>query len=391
MRRSILRRGLVQIHLWLGLTIGLLWALQGLTGAMLVFHREVDRLSTPTVSVGPMAPIDRIIASASAAGGAQIQSIGVVDGRGDLLTAAYADEVGNKRALLIDAASAQVVGTRDIEPTTPFGGSASRWLYRLHETLLLHDRGKTLIGISGIVLLGATLTGLFVAWPRRRQWRAVFAVGRWRASMQKLYGWHRATGLLVGMALLIVVPGGIYMIFAAQLRPAIARVVPHVLPVSLPERASPLVDPIDPAIALAKARWVFPNADFVRLTWPTATLPAYVVRLRQPGETRVWSGTTSVTISASNGAIVDSYDAINAPVSNRLADAAFSIHSAEIGGVVGRVLLVLVGLALPTLYVTGVMTWLGKRRRRQARRSQSVTSNGCSIDRLPARSAVGSQ
>ncbi|CAA9536468.1 MAG: hypothetical protein AVDCRST_MAG91-3426, partial [uncultured Sphingomonadaceae bacterium] len=35
------RRVLVQLHLWLGLVVGGVWALQGLTGAMLVFHREV--------------------------------------------------------------------------------------------------------------------------------------------------------------------------------------------------------------------------------------------------------------------------------------------------------------------------------------------------------------
>lgn len=31
-------------HLWLGLILGGIWALQGLTGALLVFHREADRL-----------------------------------------------------------------------------------------------------------------------------------------------------------------------------------------------------------------------------------------------------------------------------------------------------------------------------------------------------------
>lgn len=366
MRRQPLRRVLVQVHLWLGLTIGLVWALLGLSGALLVFHREIDRLNMPTVSVGALAPLDDIIRNAAIAAGSSIRTIGIADGRGDLLTATYADKAGEPQALLIDAASGRVVGTKEVEPATPFTGSASRWLYRLHESLLLGDAGETLVGVSGIVLLIATITGLAAAWPRRRQWRAAFAVSRWRSSTRKLYGWHRLTGLLAGFALLIIVPSGAYMIFAVQLRPAIARLVPHLLPVRVPPGAVPLVDRVGAARALTEARSVFPNASFVRLTFPTMKSPAYVVRLHQPNETRVWSGTTSVTIAANNGRVLGTYDPITAPFSNRLADAAFSIHDGELAGPLGRTLAILVGMALPALYVTGVIAWIRKRQRENA-------------------------
>ena len=75
-----MRKALVQLHLWLGLIVGLFWALQGLTGASLVFHRELDRLATPTVA-GPMISMDAIAARAPR----PVQMIGIADGSGDLL------------------------------------------------------------------------------------------------------------------------------------------------------------------------------------------------------------------------------------------------------------------------------------------------------------------
>ena len=37
-----MRRALVQVHLWLGLVVGLLWAVQGMTGASLAFSVSID-------------------------------------------------------------------------------------------------------------------------------------------------------------------------------------------------------------------------------------------------------------------------------------------------------------------------------------------------------------
>ncbi|MDQ3144346.1 MAG: PepSY domain-containing protein, partial [Pseudomonadota bacterium] len=102
--------------------------------------------------------------------------------------------------------------------------------------------------------------------------------------------------------------------------------------------------------------------------------PVYAVRLRQPDEIRVWSGVTTVTLDAATGRALHVYDAASAPLSNRLADAAFSVHSAEIAGLFGRLLLMLAGLSLPALYVTGLWAWW---RRRRPRRRVVATSGAC--------------
>lgn len=95
---------------------------------------------------------------------------------------------------------------------------------------------------------------------------------------------------------------------------------------------------------------------------PTPKAPAYTVRLRQEGETRAWSGVTAVSIDSATGRTLDIYDPLSAPAANRAADAAFSAHNGELAGLPGRFLIFMAGLALPTLWVTGVLAWARKRR-----------------------------
>lgn len=359
-----MRKSLVTLHLWLGITIGLFWALQGLTGAFLVFHREADRLTLPTASAGPQASLDEIAAAAEGASHRPIERIGIIDARGDLLAAEYRDRSGRPLALLVDAASAHVVGQRELEPKSPATGSFSQWVYFLHQSLLRGESRDAPTGVLGILLYVAVLAGLWIAWPRRGKWRKAFAWRSWRSTDQRLYGWHRGIGLLIGFILLITIPCGIYMVFAAEVRTGVARVVPHRLPFRADRTVEPAARLVGPEAALTAARMEFPHAAFVSVAMPTDQSAIYLVRLRQPAEPRLWAGVTSVAVDATSGRTLDVYDPLNAPLSNRVADIAFAIHNGEVAGYGGRFLILLVGLALPTLYVLGCWAWWRKRQRR---------------------------
>lgn len=359
-----MRRALVTVHLWLGLILGLFWAMQGLTGAALVFHRELDRWTFPAAVPGPMASIDRIVEIAESTTGADVTTIGIADARGDFLNVSYAR--GGLRQLQMDAATGRPIRDRAFDPAMPTEGSAWRWVYLLHEELLLHDKGKTLVGASGVLLFSTLLVGLWIGWPRRRQWRQAFGWSRWRTTRAKLFGWHRLAGIAAGALLVVTIPGGIWMEFAAGLRPALGATT-NFQPPYVPQPVEKLGVVITPQRALDSARAIFPDAAFVRITMPTATAPAYIIRLRQPDELRAWSGVTSVTIDAASGRTLAVYDAIKAPLVNRIADAAFSVHTGEVAGLAGRILVMLAGLSLPALFITGVWSWARRKRRKTVR------------------------
>lgn len=352
-----LRRFLVQAHLWLGLTIGLVWALQGLTGALLVFHRELDTMTAGAAS-GPIAPLSTILANAEAHAGRPIDMVSLGNPAGTVLVAST-----RGHTVRVEAATGRVIDAWQ-------GEGAWRLIYELHEELLLHDGGKTLIGTSGLLLVTAALTGLWLGWPRGRSWTLAFRPSHWRTARQRLYGWHRMAGLLVALALVIVPLAGAAMAFGSSLRPWLARHAGYQLPYRAEGPLPATIVSPDMARAAAQAR--FPGARFVRLMRPSEKTPAYVIRLLQPGEVRSWSGTTSVTVDPATGRVLAAYDPLGAPFANRLYDAAFSIHNGELGGLFGRVLILLAGLALPTLYVTGLLAWARKRRARRLSATPSL-------------------
>jgi uncharacterized iron-regulated membrane protein len=354
-----MRRALVQLHLWLGLTIGLLWALQGLSGAWLVFHRDLERVGV-AVAPGPMVSLDTVIANAQAARpGEAVIRVSVADAAGGLLNADFG---GKGDGVKVEAATGRVIRTdpRPIE-------RANLILYHLHEELLAGETGRFFIGLSGLLLLSATLMGVWLGWPRRGTWRVAFNPVRWTTPRLKLYGWHRAAGLLAALALVVGAASGATMIFNQELRLALTGTTFYA-PVyrAKPVEALP-VTMIAPDAAWQVAHEVFPDARFVRLTMPSRRAPVYHLRMLKDGELRTWSGTTAVTVDPVSGRVLAAYDATRAPIGNLLLDAAFALHSGEVGGVAGRVLIVLAGLSLPLFYVTGVLAWWRKRKRRVLR------------------------
>jgi len=209
---------LARAHLWLGVTIGLIWALQGLTGAILVFHRELDRAVLPSLQKGDPLPLDQLLATVRAGMPALPDSIGRVDEDPSILVVNYTDADGKRRGILLDAATGAILAQRNWQPTSPAEGSTTRWIYELHHRLLLGDSGGLLLGASGLLLLVSTSWGLWLAWPRRSAWRATFNVHLWRTRSQRLYGWHRLIGLCATTALVALAVTGATMDFDKPLR-----------------------------------------------------------------------------------------------------------------------------------------------------------------------------
>ena len=352
-----LRRALKKIHLWLGLTFGFFWALQGLTGASLVFHYELARVGIPRPTGGPAASIDDILSSIEPqTKGGRVTRLSLADAHADLIEVSYIDSSKHPRVLLIDAATTGVLDEQDLAPATPFTGSASRWLLNLHTSLLSGRIGETFIGISGCVLLTTALVGLYLAWPPRNGWRTVYSWHRWRTTLQRLHGWHRALGLTAAFFILFVALSGVWMTFADDLRPALARVVPHQLPYRAKSTGpSNTVVSAQQAINIAQAQ--LPQARWVRVSLPTAKSLVYTIRFHRPEEA-AWLGRTAVAVDAATGRVASVYDSTVAPLSNRIDDTLLPLHDGERFGVLSQIIMMLAGLSLPTLYVTALWRWL---------------------------------
>lgn len=360
------KRSLTTLHVWLGLTIGALWALQGLSGALLAFNRDIRAIGLAAAPDRSRLPLDQLFERASAAAGTHVATVETFSPQPSLLAVYYKVVNGQRRMLILDAVTGDILDRRDLQLVLPPRGEPWRALMLFHETLFAGKTGSLFIGASGLLLFTSLILGLWIAWPRRRKWRAAFAVGRWRTIPQRLYGYHRMAGLMIGGVLIILVPSGALLAFSAALEPGLMEaglVKPPYKAAAVERLPAPAIS-AQQAFNVAQER--FPGAALVAATRPTAESPVFAFRLHQEGEWRRWAGTTAVSISPSDGRVLDVYDPLEAPLGNRILEDVYAVHNGDIGGIAGRIAIMLAGLALPTLYVTGLLSWLRRRRRRPA-------------------------
>lgn len=371
-------------HLWLGLLIGALWALQGVTGALLVFHREADQFTLEQRPASPPLALDGVLDRVRRDLPLPVESLGVADGSTAALNVTYTDRAGERRSRMIDRNTGETLKDRQWRPVSPADGNIVRWLYNLHHQLLGGEASGYFLGVSGLLLGTSVVWGVWLAWPNARRWSSLLDMAAWRTSRQRLFGWHRLIGLCAMPILLLLAFSGAAMDFDKQLRGIAASTLSYRAPYSISPR--PVVgNVIGVQRAVALAQFQLPAAKFVAVSLPNIRKPVYQVRLKQPAEWRSWSGTSMVTLDPNSGKVLDVYDASTAPAANRLLESAFAVHSGEAAGLFGRFVVLAAGLSLPVLYILGVWSWLRRRRKRHI-----VTLRGIEI-RKPQAGSVPSK
>ncbi len=153
-RARIVVRG---VHLWLGLGLGLLFAVLSLTGSALVFYTGIDAALHPAVRVvqaGPAPDLasrvwDRALATGRArwhdpAGKWTIE----VTGEGGTIPARFYPSSGHGHHADRMMVWFSPDGTRIVR-AEPWGGYLMSWLYQLHMALLAGDLGGRAGGLVG--------------------------------------------------------------------------------------------------------------------------------------------------------------------------------------------------------------------------------------------------
>lgn len=345
-----------QVHRVLGLCAAVFWLVQALTGVLLTFRQEIDNALVP----GPHASVvtealGKRIESIQQAGG-HVSSLWVTNFPVDRFDLRYTDANGAERLMRVDGAGRNL---RDGLENAPFGnGGFFRTLTTIHTTLLLGDAGEWVIAVSGLLLISNLVLGLKLAWPRGARWRQALTWPSTRNTTARVYGIHRAVGLWIAMPLLMVFAAGFALCFDDGLEQAlgVVRQPPSGAVAGAPGTL------MSPARALDIALARYPGCTLTALSMPTPQHAWYRVRVRAPGEVQRMYGTTTVFLSAATGAVLREYPASTAPWARFLYDAIYPLHTGELGGVAGRSLLAVLGLALLTMGVFGIRLWLTRRR-----------------------------
>ena len=377
-----MRAWALRIHAWLGLTVGFMLAVLGLSGAVLVLRPSLEARTVPMMNVVPgssKASWQAIYDNASKASQNKVEHV-FVSRQPD-----RAHEIWTKKGaqlFYVDPYSAKVLGAR--EPERDFWG----WTMGLHTKLLTGDVGHSVVGWGGFALVILGATGLVLWWPRGNKhqgatWKRAIAM-KWRGALHvKAFEWHRVAGFFASGLFFVSGATGVTLVWSETAASAFARAF------NISAQAKPKAESagawrsLDELVRTSSTR--FPQAQLRRISFPAKKGAPLSIRFQLPGELHP-NGMNTVFLDPSSGAVVKVQDTRVATPDQRAMFLRYPLHIGEWGGWFSKILLMLAGLSLPAFWLTGVLLWLRKRKpaRRNIQRSASRTATKTTTETVKA-------
>lgn len=349
------RHALKTLHLWLGLSLGLVLALVTLAGSVLLWEQPLLRAGHPELVARALPDLatqgrslQLILASAE---GRKARGFSVPDAE---LPVWEAMERGGDRSYF-DASTGELL----LHRTKTRDGLLT--LLDWHTHLLSGPVGETVLGVVACTGLFMLFSGVWLYWPgRQRALRhlkphANPPVLRW-ASL------HRFVGVAALPLLIVMIGTGTTMAYRGAVRSGLASAFGEPSPARAPKTA-PSHAAIDWPAVLAAAQAAAPDAQLTRLTMPSKDNGTLVLRIRRPGEWNL-AGRSSLWMDPATATVLGGDDATRLGPGGRLANALFPIHSAAVGGLAWRIVACITGTLPMFLLVTGFLFWRARKRRR---------------------------
>ena len=135
-RESVFRLWVFNIHLYAGLALGIVTTLIGLSGSVVVYKPEIERLEAGTITTvepdGESRPLAELYVLALAdAHGSRIERLFTWGGPRAAWAFRTIDGRGFREYIYVDQFRGRILGH------SPMDGTALQWIYDLHDNLLM--------------------------------------------------------------------------------------------------------------------------------------------------------------------------------------------------------------------------------------------------------------
>ena len=369
-----LKKAIGNLHLWLGLSSGLIVFVVSLTGAIFTFQDEIRDATQPWRLVAAPAravplPPSRLQAAVAASHPGATPSYTTYYGPGRSVTVYFTDKAGGTYLSSLDPYTGRVLHEQNLR--TDF----FTIVQALHMYLLLpNPYGEWIVGVAIAVFLVMLGTGLVLWWPKRRQERRQRLTIKWGAKWRRLnYDLHQVLGFYVAAGACILALTGLFMSFGSWLQAAslvanagrhypLEEAPPPVATLAAPAPARPLVD-----VAYAQVRRHSPTADMV-VIGPAAgrTQPLYCLTYAKALH---YYHRDEYYFHPVSGQLLRALPHATKSNGRKLGDLNYDLHTGQLLGLGGKIVAFLVSLLSASLPVTGTLLWWGRRHKKPKRRA----------------------
>jgi uncharacterized iron-regulated membrane protein len=353
-----LRRLMFQVHLWVGIGVGLYVLVVGATGASLVFREQMQRAQYPQFfpvaeGVAPTAHIADVVQNMRAAFPShQPVSVGAPNAEQHTFVG-YIFKDEKYRAVFADPATGKVIGSFPEQ-------SFLLWLQNLHFYLLAGTTGLLVNGIGGLFLLLLCLTGLVIWWPGVAGWRRSLKIDFSKSWKRINWDLHNAGGFWMLAFVAMWAATGAYFAFPQETRDFVSWFSPVTTVPAVASDAS--LKGRVPALNLwsfvANAERLLPDAKLVRVSLPTTDAgPIQITMTRGGPAVRDDANYVYFYFDQFSGKLLQQRDLASRTAGDLFMSWLGRLHVGAFGGIGVKILWLTLGLTPAILFVTGVVMW----------------------------------
>lgn len=348
-----MKRRIYQLHSWLGLIAGLGLLVVGLTGSVLVFKEEIDRLLAPelvTIQDASKPRLDRDKFISTLQG--ELPDYKVSGwGKGpkpDSADAAYVIKVGEQegKMLYVDPTTG-LPRNRDIDSNE----TVADWLLELHYTFFADHVGEFVVGVFGVIFCLLGITGVILY---RNFWKTLFQL-RWKKSARIFFSdLHKMVGISSTVFNLILGFTGAWW--------NLSHLIGHLI-VEAPEPVVKTVErqwadtvSIDKLVADARVKLPGYQANWISLPQEKGGDVMMFGSIDEQGVLRSQYGSI-VVFNGATGELKSATPASQAGFWGQILDSFRPLHYGTFGGLPVKILWCLGGLAPAILALSGTFLW----------------------------------
>ena len=356
MKSRKLRNLAFTLHRYIGLAVGIILVIVGLTGSLLVFQHEMDdwtiqqrfghvvlqeqRLSTGTL-------VDKVKAAYSNHPDWRVGQVQMLP-KQEFYNIRLNRPDDTQWEVFVNPYTGVIMGDRQRE--TAF---FSRVL-DLHYTLMGGDGGRKLVGIAALLLCVLSVTGIML-WSGWQKLISGFKI-KWNAHTKRVnYDIHKVAGIITAVFLTATAFTGFCWNFYEQAEPAIYAATFTPKP---PEVKSTLVigkPTLKLDEILRSSDVALPGATNTFINLPKKPEDVFEIYKKVPGDSDDFN--SYVKLDQFSGNVLYVQDSRRGGLGERVLNSFTPIHYGTFGGLLTRIFYVFVGLSPLVLFITGFVMW----------------------------------
>ncbi|MEH2259711.1 PepSY-associated TM helix domain-containing protein [Nostoc sp.] len=346
------------LHRYLGLVVGLVLIIVGLTGSLLVFEQDFDhfmitqqygQITPQQVQLSPESVMNTIEAKYAVRGDLHLFRIYLPDTPSSPYLGQLSSTNDQRTEVFVNPYTGKIIGER-ISNKTLIGV-----MLNLHYSLMAGQTGTMFVGITAFLMCILIITGL-VLWPGWRKLIAGFKIKLDAHPKRANFDIHKVAGIITVVFLFFTSFTGFCWNFYDLTEPIIYAVTFSSKPSEPVSKPIPGKSTLKLTQQLKIANTALPNAVIKSIYFPSQPENALQIRMKLPQESSDY-GNSNVYLDQYTGKVLRVDNALKLSLGDRVLNSFVLLHYGTFWGLPSRILYVFVGLAPLILFITGFVMW----------------------------------